>query len=160
MKTSYNLCFVNVLYGLYNICRIWHVDCTSMFSFCSLLHSLTWMYRNLHIGRSSATGLLPKAEAPWSPWQPCHSDSQHWGRVSPAAALSDAPPALQGVTIVPLFDLPSHSRTCLFVKEPADVFHVTQTFFSFFHLFGRASITSSSSGCENLILQKICQKSF
>lgn len=60
---------------------------------------------------------------------------------------------------MPSFDCPSHSQTCLFVKEQADVFQVFHDFFSIFHLFGRASITSSSSGFENLKLQRICQNS-
>ena len=54
------------------------------------------MRRNLYIGRSPATGLLPQAEAHRSPWQPCHSDGQHRVGAGRAAALSHRPPALMG----------------------------------------------------------------
>lgn len=56
--------------------------------------SLTQIHRNLHIGSSSAAGLLPEAQAPRSPWQPCHSDGQRGVGAGRAAALSHRPPAL------------------------------------------------------------------
>lgn len=56
--------------------------------------SLTLTLRNIDTGRSSAAGLLPQTEAPWSPWQPRHSERQHWVRVIGAVALSHRAPAL------------------------------------------------------------------
>lgn len=56
--------------------------------------SLTQMHRNLHVGRPSAAGLLPQAEAPRSPWQPRRSGGQHRVGVSRAAASGHGPPAL------------------------------------------------------------------
>lgn len=120
-------------------CYIWHVALTfapllsSIYSSLSLLlnththrkaFSLTRMHRNLYTGSSSAAGLLPQAETPRSPWQPCHSDGQRRGGVSRAAALSHRPPALIGSHCHrhrphPHPSVVLHLLSCLFVCESA-----------------------------------------
>lgn len=125
--------------------------------------SLTQMHRNLFIGRSSAAGLLPQAEAPWSPWQPCYSDGQHRVRVSWAAALSHRSPALirqrAGITatIVLSFNCPSLSQACLFVKRASGCFF--QCLVALFVPLVWESVNQRDPrGPERLMLQSICQK--
>ena len=115
--------------------------------------SLTPTHRNLHIGSSSAAGLLPQAEAPRSPWQPCHSDGQRGVGAGRAAALSHRPPALiaqRGSNHchhrpVVLIVLPSLG--CLFVKERVGV-SSSVSWLCLFHLFGRLSITAIPEGLD------------
>lgn len=117
---------------------VWYLTCGSWWEYVSLIpysvlvrplttahmkaFSLTQMHRNLFIGRSSAAGLLPQAEAPWSPWQPHHSGGQHKGGVSRAAALSHGPAALIreiAAAVVLSFDRPSITFLGVFVCERA-----------------------------------------